>query len=270
MFSAVFANLEKITMSLAASPTNPANETRGVEEETSPIRIMLVDDHAIVREGLKDILESAGGFDVVGQAGDGVEAVEVATAVKPDVVVMDLIMPNKDGVEASRDILEAVPHTHILVLTASTADDAIVSALAAGASGYLQKFSGRDDLLTAVRDAVRGRSTVSVDMVRRALGAAHRPPTRGHSSGKPLTVHERDILTHFARGNSYAEIAAIVGNSPITVRNTIYRIERKLGVATKQEIVVWAVRNGLLDDDDLGVPEATGSDQVGLPTSPLS
>ncbi len=228
-------------------------------EDTSPIRVMLVDDHAIVREGLKEILERAGGFDVVGQAVDGVEAVEVATAVEPDVVVMDLIMPNKDGVEASRDILEAVPQTHILVLTASTADDAIVSALAAGASGYLQKFSGRDDLLTAVRDAVEGRSTVSVDMVRRALGAARTPPARARSSEGPLTAHERDILTHFARGNSYAEIAAIVGNSPITVRNTIYRIERKLGVTTKQEIVVWAVRNGLLEND-LRAPGAPVSD----------
>jgi len=220
---------------------------------------MLVDDHAIVREGLQEILERAGGFDVVGQAVDGVEAVEVATAVEPDVVVMDLIMPNKDGVEASRDILEAVPQTRILVLTASTADDAIVSALAAGASGYLQKFSGRDDLLTAVRDAVEGRSTVSVDMVRRALGAARTAPARGRSSDGPLTAHERDILTHFARGNSYAEIAAIVGNSPITVRNTIYRIERKLGVTTKQEIVVWAVRNGLLEND-LRAPGAPASD----------
>ena len=246
-------------MSLAASATNPANETSDVAAATPPIRVMLVDDHAIVREGLKEILEGAGGFDVVGEAVDGLQAVEVARAVEPDIVVMDLIMPNKDGVEASRDILEAVPQTHILVLTASTADDAIISALAAGASGYLQKFSGREDLLAALRDTVEGRSRVSVDMVRRALGAAHEAPARGRAGGRPLTARERDILIHFARGNSYAQVAVIVGGSPITVRNTIYRIEQKLGVTTKQEIVVWAVRNGLLDEEP-SVPEVPSSD----------
>ena len=233
-------------------------------ERTAPIRVMLVDDHPIVLEGLKEILEGAGGFEVVGQAVDGVQAVEVARAVEPDVVVMDLIMPNKDGVEASRDILEAVPETRILVLTASTADDAIVSALAAGASGYLQKVTRRDDLLTALRDAVEGRSTVSVEMVRRALGAARDGTGSRGASGGPLTDREREILTHFARGNTYAGIAAIVGRSPVTVRNTIYRIEQKLGVTTKQEIVVWAVRNGLLDDE-LSAPAAPGPAEVAQP-----
>ena len=236
-------------MSRAASPPAPAGETTGADAGSPAIRVLLVDDHAIVREGLKEILERAGGFEVVGQAVDGVQAVEVAKAVEPDIVVMDLIMPNKDGVEASAEILEAVPQTRILVLTASTADDAIASALAAGASGYLQKFSAREDLLAALRDAVEGRSTVSVEMVRRALGAAHEAPAGGRAPVEPLTARERDILTYFARGHSYAGVAALVGNSPVTVRNTIYRIERKLGVTTKQEIVVWAVRNGLLDDE---------------------
>ena len=242
-------------MSLAASVANPANETHDVSEATSPIRVVLVDDHAIVREGLKEILESEGGFDVVGQAVDGVQAVDVAKAVEPDVVVMDLIMPNKDGVEASRDILEALPQTQILVLTASTAADAVVSALAAGAAGYLQKFSSREDLIAGLRDVVEGRSKVSVDMVRRALGATRKPPGRARTGDATLTAREREILTHFAMGNSYAEVAALAGGSPVTVRNTIYRIEKKLGVATKQEIVVWAVRNGLLDDEP-SVPEA--------------
>ena len=253
-------------MSLAASATSPAKETADGSEAASPIRVMLVDDHAIVREGLKEILESAGGFDVVGQAVDGVQAVDVAKAVKPDIVVMDLIMPNKDGVEASREIIEALPQTQILVLTASTAADAVVSALAAGAAGYLQKFSSREDLIAELCDVVEGRSKVSVDMMRRALGAAREAPARGRAGDRPLTARERDILTHFARGNSYAEVAAIVGGSPVTVRNTIYRIERKLGVTTKQEIVVWAVRNGLLDDEP-SVPEAPGLVQANQPAS---
>ena len=246
-------------MPRAASPPAPAGETTGADAGPQPIRVLLVDDHAIVREGLKEILERAGGFEVVGQAVDGVHAVEVARAVEPDVVVMDLGMPNKDGVEASEEILAAVPGTRILVLTASTADEAIAGALAAGASGYLQKFSAREDLLAALRDVVEGRATVSVEMVRRAIGAAHEAPARGRGPGESLTARERDILTHFARGHSYADVAAIVGNSPVTVRNTIYRIERKLGVTTKQEIVVWAVRNGLLDDERPAL-EAPGAD----------
>jgi len=217
---------------------------------TKQIRVMIVDDHAIVRDGLQLVLEQAGDMTVVGQAVDGEEALQVAQEVQPDVVVMDLIMPNKDGVAACSEIMQALPNTRVLVLTASTADDAIMNALAAGATGYLQKYSGRDDLLTAVRDAASGRSRIPVDMVRKALESVRDAPTRGdHHSPDVLTARERDVLRLFAQGNSYAEVAGIIGNSPITVRNTIYRIEQKLGVTTKQEIVVWAVRHGLLDDD---------------------
>lgn len=215
------------------------------------IRVMIVDDHAIVRDGLKEVLEQAGDMEVVGQAVDGVEALEVALDVAPDVVVMDLIMPNKDGVEACSEIMAALPETRVLVLTASTADEAIMNALAAGATGYLQKYSGREDLLLAVRDAAAGRSQIPVDMVRRALESVRDAPARsGESPSSLLTARERDVLRLFAKGNSYAQVAGIIGNSPITVRNTIYRIEQKLGLTTKQEIVVWAVRHGLLDDDE--------------------
>ena len=125
-----------------------------------------------------------------------------------------------------------------------------MNALAAGATGYLQKYSGRDDLLAAVRDAAAGRSRIPVDMVKRALESVREGPThREDSPADVLTARERDVLRFFAQGNSYAQVAEIIGNSPITVRNTIYRIEQKLGVTTKQEIVVWAVRHGLLDED---------------------
>jgi len=128
--------------------------------------------------------------------------------------------------------------------------DAIMNALAAGATGYLQKYSGRDDLLTAVRDAAAGRSQIPVDMVRRALESVREAPARGDDApADVLTAREREVLRLFAQGNSYAQVAGVIGNSPITVRNTIYRIEQKLGVTTKQEIVVWAVRHGLLDED---------------------
>ena len=217
---------------------------------TKQIRVMIVDDHAIVRDGLQLVLEQAGDMTVVGQAVDGEEALRVAREVEPDVVVMDLIMPNKDGGEACSEIMQTLPQTQVLVLTASTADDAIMNALAAGATGYLQKYSGRDDLLTAVRDAAAGRSQIPVDMVRRALESVREAPARGDDApADVLTAREREVLRLFAEGNSYAQVAGVIGNSPITVRNTIYRIEQKLGVTTKQEIVVWAVRHGLLDED---------------------
>ena len=133
------------------------------------IRVMIVDDHSIVRVGLKQVLEQSGEFEVVGEAADGEEAVRVAADVSPDVVVMDVIMPKKDGVEACREIMESAPETHVVMLTASTEVDAIVEAVAAGATGYLQKETDRERLLSTVRDAVSGELRVPVEIVRRAF-----------------------------------------------------------------------------------------------------
>jgi len=217
------------------------------------IRVMVVDDHEIVREGLCEILERSGGFEIVGQAGDGAAAVALAKSLMPDVIVMDVMMPVKDGVEASREITEALPGTRVLILTASTEDDAVLEAVAAGATGYLQKNSGRERLLGAVRDVASGESRLPVDVIRRALvetGTAAQPKgTRGLAS---LTAREREILTLFAHGMSYAQIAEARGNKPLTIRNAVYRIQDKLKISTRQELAVWAVRNGLLDDDPAG------------------
>ncbi|MCY4615921.1 MAG: response regulator transcription factor [Chloroflexi bacterium] len=216
---------------------------------TTAIRVLIVDDHAIVRDGLQEVLDRAADLQVVGQAVDGAEALAIASEVRPDVVIMDLIMPNEGGVEACREIMAALPETRVLVLTASTADDAVIDALRAGATGFLQKFSGRAELLAAVRDAAAGRSRIPVEMIQRGLeSVGDTPPQTSGPSAANLTERERDVLRLFAQGNSYAQVAEVIGNSPITVRNTIYRIEQKLGVTTKQEIVVWAVRNGLLDE----------------------
>ena len=105
------------------------------------IRVMVVDDHPIVRSGLRDVLEASGRFEVVGQAGDGEEAVRTVEELKPDVIVMDVIMPGKDGIDACREIMELLPDTRVMMLTASTEEDAVIEAVAAGATGYLQKFS---------------------------------------------------------------------------------------------------------------------------------
>ena len=216
-----------------------------------PFRVMIVDDHPIMRDGLRDALDSEEDFEVVGQAADGAEAVRSAQSLQPDVIVMDAIMPNKNGVDACREIMDQLPDTRVLILTASTEEDAIIEAAAAGATGYLHKHSGPEELADAVRDVARGRLRIPDRSIRKAFEMI-RGSRELTASGalKTLTPREREILTMFARGNTYAQIAEARGNKTVTVRNAIYRIQDKLGVTTKQEIVVWAVRNGLLDDTD--------------------
>ena len=213
------------------------------------IRVMVVDDHSITRDGLQALLEQAGDFEVIGQAGDGVEAVRIAPDLSPDVIIMDVMMPNKDGVDACREVMEMLPDTRVLILTASTNEDAVIEAVAAGATGYLQKFSGRDQLLSTIRDVAAGELRVPATVVRRVFSGIRGNSERADEPDLAgLSQREQEILTLFSQGLSYAQIGEVKGNSPVTIRNTIYRIERKLGVRTKQEIVVWAVRNGLLDD----------------------
>ena len=211
------------------------------------IRVMIVDDHSIVRVGLKQVLEQSGEFEVVGQAADGVEAVRVAADVSPDVVVMDVIMPRKDGVEACREIMESAPETRVVMLTASTEVDAIVKAVAAGATGYLQKETDRERLLSTVRDAVLGELRVPVEVVRRAFEEI-RGGGRAGDATAGLTQREREILVSVSQGMSHARIAEARGIKPVTARNAIYGIQQKLGVGSMQELVIWSVRNGLLGD----------------------
>ena len=214
------------------------------------IRVMIVDDHSVVRVGLKQVLDQSGEFEVVGQAADGEEAVRVAADVSPDVVVMDVMMPKKDGVEACREIMESAPETRVLMLTASTEEDAVVEAVAAGATGYLQKETDREQLLSAVRNVALGDLLLPADTVRRAFAAIRgggRTADAATTAG--LTPRERDILVSFARGMSYARIAEARGIKPVTVRQAIYGIQKKLRVGTMQEMVLWCVRSGLLDND---------------------
>ena len=220
------------------------------------IRVMLVDDHPIMRRGLRDVLEDSGAFDVVGQAADGVEAVRTAQELRPDVIVMDVMMPKKDGVEACRDILDLLPDAKVLMLTASTEEDAVIEAIAAGATGFVQKYSGSDELVDTLRQVAEGRLMIPDDAVRRVFKLL-RGGTVLMPGPKVLTVREREVLTHFAQGKPYARIADALGVSTATVRNAIYRIQNKLGVESKQEIVVWAVQNGLLDGEETQ-PESEG------------
>ena len=213
------------------------------------IRVMIVDDHSIVRVGLQQVLDQSGEFEVVGQAADGEEAVRVAADVSPDVVVMDVMMPGKDGVEACREIMESAPQTRVLMLTASTEEDAVVEAVAAGATGYLQKETDREQLLSALRNAALGDFRLPPETVRRAFEAIRGGGrTEDAATAGGLTPREREILVSFAGGMSYARIAEARGVKPVTARNAIYGIQQKLGVRTMQGLVLWCVRNGLLGD----------------------
>ena len=212
------------------------------------IRVMIVDDHEIMRDGLREILERSCDFEVVGQAGDGVAAVEAARQLRPDVIIMDVMMPVKNGVEASREITDMLPETRVLILTASTENDAVMEAVAAGATGYLQKYSGKDSLLRAVRDVADGEYRIPADVMRRVFAGTPETARRNEPRElERLTARERDILTLFARGLSYPQIAQARGNSPLTIRNAVYHIQDKLRIETRQGLVVWAVQSGLLN-----------------------
>ena len=211
--------------------------------------VMLVDDHQVMRDLLRDALENTGDFHVVAQAADGQEALRMVQDAAPDVIVMDVIMPVMDGIEACREITELLPDTKVLMLTASNEQDAIVKSIAAGATGYLQKYSGKEQLLATLREVARGEFRIPGDAARRLARAVRSPSSDAVSEQLgTLTDRERDILKMFAEGLTYQEIGEIRNNSALTVRNAVSGIQRKLGFKTRQQMVLWAVRTGLVDD----------------------
>lgn len=225
------------------------------------IKVMVVDDHPIMRNALKDLLAERGLFDVVGISDDGDEAIRTARDLEPDVIVMDVIMPGTDGIDACREIMDLLPETRVLMLTASTEEEAVLQAIAAGAAGYLQKYTEPDEFVQTVLDVAEGRLRIPDHAVRQAFAMLR--GDRAAFSDRPsdkLTALELETVTQFASGRPFAEIARARGNSVVTVRNNLYRAQNKLGIKSKQELVIWAVRNGLLDDvgigDDHRLPDA--------------
>ena len=215
-----------------------------------PMKVMLVDDHQIMLDGLRKLLESFGGFEIVGVTRDGEEAVEMARELQPDVVIMDVLMPGKDGIDACRDIMDIVPTARVLMLTASNEDEAVIDAISAGATGYLRKLSGSQKLLDTIKDVADGEYRIPQEVMRRVFAGIRTTPRLVDTSAlEKLTDREKQILKHFAWGRSYADIARLRGNQTVTIRNAVYGIQNKLGVRSKQEMVLWAARNGLLNED---------------------
>lgn len=208
------------------------------------IRILIADDHAIVREGLRTLIDTEPGLTLVGEAADGVEAVTRARLLKPDVILMDMSMPRKDGLTAIREIKEADPAARILVLTSFAEDDKVFPAIKGGASGYLLKDSSPLELLNAIRTVHRGEVSLHPTIARKVIHELNQssalPPTTD-----PLTEREVDVLRLVAQGLSNEAIAERLTLSERTVRTHVTNILSKLQLANRTQAALYALRQGL-------------------------
>ncbi|MFC2030917.1 response regulator [Chloroflexota bacterium] len=213
-------------------------------ERTESIRILIADDHAVVREGLGTLIGTEPGMEVVGEASDGVEAVLNARSLQPDVILLDMMMPRKTGLEAIEEIMHQDPRARILVLTSFSHDDQVFPAIKAGALGYLLKNASPQALLQAIRDVHRGEPTISPDiaskLMRELQGSSDLPPT-----DEPLTERELDVLRLVARGLTNQEIAETLTIGVGTVRTHVSNILAKLHVANRTQAALYALREGL-------------------------
>jgi NarL family two-component system response regulator LiaR len=215
---------------------------------TEAIRILIADDHAIVREGLRALIESEPGMELVGETTDGVEAVLKARSLQPDVILMDLVMPRKDGIDAIGEIKGENPEARILVLTSFAEDDKVFPAIKAGALGYLLKDSSPQELLQAIREVYRGESSLHPTIARKLIGELNRPSDLP-ATEEPLTEREVEVLGLVARGLSNQEIAERLVVSERTVRTHVSNILGKLHLANRTQAALYAVREGLASPD---------------------
>jgi len=211
------------------------------------IRVIIADDQAMVRAGFAALLDADPGIDVVGQATDGLEAVALARTTRPDVVLMDVRMPNLDGIEATRRLLAEGSTARVLMLTTFDIDEYVYEAIRAGASGFLLKDALPDELIGAVRTVARGDALLAPAVTRRMIehflqsAAPPAPP-----SLESLTPREREVLAHIARGLSNAEIATTLVLAEQTVKSHVSRILGKLGLRDRAQAVVAAYESGLV------------------------
>jgi len=215
--------------------------------DVADIRVLIADDHPVVRRGLRALLSTVDGFEVVGEAADGAEAVREAQLTRPDVVLMDVRMPDLDGVEATRRIRKAVPETAVLMLTMYDDDATVFTAMQAGARGYLLKGAEQDDIADAIRAVVRGQAIFGPGIAGRVLGYFSSPPSPAPTEDPfpELTAREREILELLAEGKRTSAIASALFLSPKTVSNNLTSIFAKLEVADRAEAIIRAREHGL-------------------------
>ncbi|MFF3261506.1 MULTISPECIES: response regulator [unclassified Streptomyces] len=213
------------------------------EEPARVITLIVVDDHPVVRNGLRGMFASAPEFEVLGEAADGVEGVEMAVRLDPDVVLMDLRMPGGGGVAAITELTRRGARSRVLVLTTYDTDSDTLPAIEAGATGYLLKDAPREELFTAVRAAADGRTVLSPAIASRLISRVRAPAASG---GETLSAREREVLELVARGTSNREIAAVLFISEATVKTHLTHVFAKLGAKDRAAAVAVAYDRGIL------------------------
>ncbi len=209
--------------------------------------VLLVDDQDLIRKGFSMILGVEDDIDVIGEARDGAEAVAKVAELRPDVVLMDVQMPGVDGIEATRQVVEAHPSTRVVILTTFDDDQYLFDALDAGASGFLLKNCPADDLINAIRLAAGGHSLLAPEVTERVIARSSRGSHTADPRLDDLTERERDVLVAMAKGMSNAEIAQALFVSPATVKSHVSHVLAKLDARDRVQAVITAYRAGLMD-----------------------
>jgi DNA-binding NarL/FixJ family response regulator len=215
---------------------------------TAPVRVLIVDDDDLMRAGLRGVLSSDAAIEVVGEAGDGRDAIYRARLLKPDVVLMDVRMPDLDGISATRELIAAAPEIRVVVLTTFEQDDYIFGALGAGASGFLLKRSKPEELLTAIHTVAGGEALLSPSVTSRVIERMAQDPTpdpQRDARLDDLTAREREVLELIARGLSNAEIADALVIEASTVKTHVKNVLAKLGVRDRLQAVIFAYESGV-------------------------
>lgn len=238
----------------------PAGPSRAIDHDrrdtdqmstaAKPVRVLLADDQPLLRTGFRMVLGGESGLDIVGEASDGAEAVELARRLLPDVVLMDIRMPRLDGVSATRAIVSSRLPVRVLILTTFDLDEYVVGALQAGASGFLAKDVPAEDLVAAIQTVAAGEAVVAPRILRRLLdrfaAALPEPATETPRGLEILTEREREVLVHIARGESNSEIAQALSVSETTIKTHVGNVLTKLGLRDRVQAVVLAYESGLV------------------------
>ena len=221
--------------------------TSAKPEPSGRIRVLIVDDHALVRQGLRLFLGAAANLELVGEAADGEEALRMAKELSPDVVLMDLLLPKLDGIKATEAVRKARPETQVIALTSVLEDASVVGAVKAGAIGYLLKNTDAADLIDAIHAAAAGQVRLSPEASARLVREIHSPQSREN-----LTAREVEVLRLVAQGRANKEIARSLGITEQTAKSHVHSILGKLGMLSRTQAAVYAARLGLVSVEDLG------------------